>query len=552
MSTSNPSLPSVPAGLHVDELKLDAGHLLITARSTAGEAVCPSCRHASARVHSSYWRTMVDLPWQGRAVTWRLRVRRFRCRHCPGRIFAERMPSLGNAKARRSDRLAAAQTDIGLVLGGEAGARLSRRLAMPVSGDTVLRLIRRRGIEPCPPPRVVGVDDWAWRRGRCYGTIICDLERRRVVDLLPGRAAGPLRDWLAAHPGIQVVSRDRAGPYAEAARIGAPAATQVADRWHLFVNASDALRGLVERHQAAIRGAAHQTASNPPTPAGPAAAVSILVRDSRRRARCEAVLQLHGKGVPVRNIVRRLGVSRNSVRRWLRSGEFVPYRRARGPSLLDAHLPIVEARWRDGQRNATVLHRELQEQGFAGGYDIVRRWVARRRRGEPARPPSVRIPSSRRITRWLTADPAALSAEEGRFVEALVAAAPGLGTAAEQVRAFAELMRRRHAAGFGPWLRRCRHDRTPRLCRRSTAGRDRGARGDCRAVEQRPGRGAGEPPQADQAQHVRPRQVRPVAPACPARRMNDPARRRAHRHQHRECGRTKPNPLSSLPIVRSW
>ena len=104
------------------------------------------------------------------------------------------------------------------------------RLGMPVSGDTGLRLIRRRGTIPSPPPRVVGIDDWAWRRGRSYGTIVCDLERRRVIDLLPGRSAAPVRDWLAAHPSVTVVSRDRSGPYAEAARTGAPTATQVADR----------------------------------------------------------------------------------------------------------------------------------------------------------------------------------------------------------------------------------------------------------------------------------------------------------------------------------
>ena len=230
MPISNPSLPSVPDGLHVDELKLDAAGLLITARTTTVEAACPACGRTSARVHGTYWRTCQDLPWQDRAVTWRIKVRRFRCVHCPGRTFAERVPGFAGARARRSDRLAAAQADIGLVLGGEAGARLSRRLAMPVSGDTVLRLVRRRGITPGPPPRVVGVDDWAWQRGHTYGTIVCDLERHRVIDLLPGRSAEPLRNWLATHPSVTVVSRDRSGPYAEAARKGAPAATQVADR----------------------------------------------------------------------------------------------------------------------------------------------------------------------------------------------------------------------------------------------------------------------------------------------------------------------------------
>ena len=457
MPISNPSMPSVPDGLCVDDLKLEATGLLIAAHTTAAHVNCPACGHASTRVHSTYWRTFKDLPWQDRAVTWRVRVRRFRCRHCPGRTFAERVPGFAGIKARRSDRLAAAQADIGLVLGGEAGARLSRRLAMPVSGDTVLRLVRRRGVEPCPPPRVVGIDDWAWRRGRSYGTIVCDLEQRRVIDLLPGRSAEPVRDWLATHPSVRVVSRDRSGPYAEAARTGAPTATQVADRWHLLVNASDALRGIVERHQSEIRRAARPAVSAQgrpvlPAPSSTAGTAPVPEQGGRRRVRCETALRLHGEGMPVRIIARHIGASRNAVRRWVRAGRFVPYRRAPGPSQLDQHRSLVEARWRDGQRNVAELHRELRALGFTGGYDIVRHWAARQRRGEPARPPSARIPSTRRITRWLTSDPAARSPEESRFIEALCAETPGLKTAAEHVRTFAELLRQRRPAGLDPWL----------------------------------------------------------------------------------------------------
>ena len=452
MPISNLSLPLVPDGLHVDELTLDGGELLITARTTAAQGSCPLCKRPSARVHSTSWRTLRDLPWQDRAVTWRVKVRRFRCGHCPGRIFAGRVPGLGRAKARRSDRLAEAQTDMGMVLGGEAGARLSRRLAMPVSGDTVLRLIRRRGIAPCPPPRVVGIDDWAWRRGRSYGTIVCDLERRRVIDLLPGRTSAPVRDWLAAHPSVVVVSRDRSGPYAEAARTGAPAATQVADRWHLLVNASEALRGVVERHQPAIRAAARHGAPAPAALNSPAENAPASETGGRRRARCEAALRLHHEGLPIKKVARHIGASRNAVRRWVRAGRFVPYRRAPGPSRLDRHLPVVEARWQEGERNAAALHRELRALGFDGGYDIVRRWATRRWRGTRARPPSARIPSTRRITRWLTSDPAGLSREDRRFTDALCAAAVRLQRAAEQVRAFACLLRRGDPRELGPWL----------------------------------------------------------------------------------------------------
>ncbi|KQO56354.1 hypothetical protein ASF32_23375 [Methylobacterium sp. Leaf91] len=143
MPISNPSLPTVPDGLHIDELTLEPSGLLLLARTTAAQGVCPGCGQRSSRVHSRYWRTLQDLPRQDRAVTWRVEVRRFRCSHCPGRIFVERIPGLMGFKARQTTRLAEAQTEIGMMLGGEAGARLSRRLSMPVSGDTVLRLIRR-------------------------------------------------------------------------------------------------------------------------------------------------------------------------------------------------------------------------------------------------------------------------------------------------------------------------------------------------------------------------------------------------------------------------
>ena len=198
------------------------------------------------------------MPWQGRILYLHLRVRRFRCanRDCRRRIFAERL-ALTQPKARRTLRLREIQQQIGLALGGEPGSRLAARLAMPVSGDTLLRLIRARGSGIVSPPRIIGVDDWAWRRGHRYGTIICDLERRRVIDLLPDRTGETLASWLRQHgEGVAVVSRDRAGAYAEGIRAGAPQAVQIADRWHLMVNASDALRQVLDRHPRVLREAA--------------------------------------------------------------------------------------------------------------------------------------------------------------------------------------------------------------------------------------------------------------------------------------------------------
>ena len=195
-------LPLVPAGLTIDRLLPGPERVVLVTRPRQGAVPCPSCARPSARRHSAYQRRLADLAWQGRSVELRVQVRRLRCANvaCPRAIFAERLPGVTLPKARRTARLREAQTSIGLALGGEPGSRLAGKLAMPVSGDTLLRLVRAAGAEPITPPRVLGVDDWAWRRGQRYGTILCDLEKGRVVDLLPDRSAATLAGWLACHP----------------------------------------------------------------------------------------------------------------------------------------------------------------------------------------------------------------------------------------------------------------------------------------------------------------------------------------------------------------
>ena len=360
----------------------------IVTAPTPHQSACPLCGGLSGRVHSHYTRTLADLPWQGRVVAVQVRARRFRCTStgCPGRIFTERLPEVAPPRARRTMRLGDVQRHIGLGLGGAPGSRLAARLAMPVGGDTLLRMIRSSSVTASPPPRVIGVDDWAWRRGQRYGTIICDLERRRVVDLLPDRGAGTLACWLKRYGGeVAVVSRDRSGAYADGIRAGAPETVQVTDRWHLLVNCSDALRQLLDRHQRQLRQAAHActVGGRVPTPAPPRARTSTqadrrkAARRERRQARYDAVAELHRAGVPIRRIARQLGMARNAVRRWLRAGEAAPYRRAPGRSVLDRHLGYVQRRWAEGCRNAAELWRGLREEcGFEGGYDVVRRWAA--------------------------------------------------------------------------------------------------------------------------------------------------------------------------------
>ena len=223
-------LPLISAGLLVQQILPSLDHLTIVVTPRQPWATCPTCAARSRRVHSRYDRILHDLPWQGCPVRLHVRARRFRCLEpaCPRVTFADRLADTAPPAAR---------------------------LAMPASADTLLRMARCAGatLEPRPTVRVLAVDEWAWRRGHRYGTVLVDLERNRVVDLLPDRRAESVSAWLRANPGVEIVARDRAGVYADGARQGAPGAVQVTDRWHLLRNLGDAIHAVTDRHHAAVQ-----------------------------------------------------------------------------------------------------------------------------------------------------------------------------------------------------------------------------------------------------------------------------------------------------------
>jgi transposase len=467
-----PLLSLLPDGLAVDLVEVSSGLVTVHARSSGLIACCPLCATPSGRVHGRYTRPVADLPLMGRIVSLSLQIRRFRCSQssCPRRIFAERLPAVMPDRKRRTVRFAEVQRSLALGAGGEPGSRLASLLAMPVSGDTLLRLIRAVPVQPAPPARIIGIDDWAWRRGRRYGTIIVDLEREnRPIDLLPDRRAETVAAWLEAHPDAEIVARDRAGAYADGVRTGAPEAIQVADRWHLLRNLGDAVGAALNRHHRDIRAAAKAATAlqtltpgilEPALPASPPQPLRrsqqrSLDKQAARQARFDEVVALDAKGWSKSRIARTLGLDRGTVHDWLKAGRLPSWQQPSGDSTVEVHGDYLRRRWDEGCHNGVRLWRELRERGFTGGVSTVRDWLRRLRAATPqpaGSMPAWKTPSGRRAAWLVVADPDEIDETERTFVDALIAGSAELADLIALAREFHAMVREQQAAKLDHWL----------------------------------------------------------------------------------------------------
>jgi transposase len=446
----------VPPGFVVQCAVREDDRIIITVRHSNEFGGCPSCGAVSRRVHSRYRRIVNDLPLSGRNVQLSVIARRFRCDAvlCGRQIFTERFADgVVAPSARRTGRLDGIIHHLGLALGGRPAACFARRLMLPVSNDTLLRVVRRRARLPSDPLQVIGIDDWAWRRNHRYGSIICDLEQRRIVRLLADREPATAQAWLADHPEISIIARDRGGGYGEAAAKALPNAIQVADRWHLMENASRAFLDAVRKSMRSIRTAIGATTINPEllTCAERIQYEGYLHREETNAA----ILALAKDGVPIKQIVRQTEYSRKLVRQVIR-GERSDVFRVRQSSL-DGYLPLLNAQWDAGCRNAVELWRRLKADGFCGSLRVVGEWATRRRRAEEADAKSIqRVPSARIIARLMTTGRDTLSKAETVMVAAIEGGVPALVNARELIAAFHAMIRRKAVSELNPWIDRGR------------------------------------------------------------------------------------------------
>ncbi len=499
---SEPVLPFILPGFVVDAVRtVDATTLSVEAHPVAMTAACPRCQQPSQRVHSRYRRCPRDLPSSEQAVQLYLSVRRFFCDQpsCAQRTFAERLPDLLPVRAQRTQRLSRTLEVVAGALGGEAGARLSGKLRMPTSSATLLRILRQAPTTETATPRVLGVDDFALRRGQRYGTILVDLEQHQPVDLLPDRTAATLATWLREHPGVEVLTRDRSKEYALGATTGAPEAQQVADRWHLLQNLREVLERMLTRLHGDLRRLPpcsvtaappeERVATVPARPLRAPSAAECTLRQARREQRVacyETVRRLHSDGIPLLQIAKQLGLSRTTVRKFAYAPVFPERAQPQArPSMLDAYVSYLEQRWTAGCHNSSQLWRELQAQGYGGVRKQVARWVQQRRQRPAATTPKKyvrpdetrsgqcdasltpeahwpRLAGARQLVWLLLREPAELSVEDAATF-ARLSQHCDVAVASTLAQAFQGMVRQRTPEALDGWLEACAASGIPDL-----------------------------------------------------------------------------------------
>lgn len=500
----------LPKGLNLESLSIESGRVSIQVASGTRRSLCPVCGCGTSRVHSRYSRTVSDLPWHGISVKFKVCVRRFFCdvATCERRIFCERLTEIA-ARARKTSRLEEALLAIVFELGGRAGARLAEELGLVVGRDALLRRAKRSPLPDGEKVRVIGVDDFAFKRGHTYGTVLVDLERHKVVDLLPESSQNSLVAWLRQHPEIEFAARDRSHIYREALAKGSPEAVQVTDRWHLLHNLAQTLENFLLQKQLVLRKAAmpgtepedrssRAFGSGPIMPNRPRNHDRKVEEAARKRyerlvQQWKDIRRLYLAGADLRHICRQLGISARTVYRYKDLTE-PPPRRAykRKKSVLDPYVPYLVKRWNEGCHNGKKLYREIREQGYQNSEEICARFTAQLRcaeaQGKPlssvprARKSSVAglSPTSKNVAALFMRREEKLNEEQKEYLKKLGEADETLADARRLTQEFNDMVRNLEGEKLDEWLEKAAACGAPAMRRFAT-----GLRKDLPAVRTR-------------------------------------------------------------------
>jgi len=463
---------ALPKQLAVMDIEMSDDVLTISAVSTQASPCCPLCGKPSARIHSHYLRQVADLPCSGRQVRLLVQVRKCFCEtpDCLRKIFVERLTPFVNTFARVTQRLFHIVQIIGLATGGRLGVRVTDRLGIQTSRHTILRRIMALPTEPVGQITELGIDDFSFKRGRTFGTLLVDLQTHQVLDVLPDRKAETAAIWMQAHPEIQVVSRDRGGDYAAAAQTSAPQAMQCADRFHLMTNLSKSLEGFLSRHLAAHRAHVDLESRATPLPTAqvkgppkkhPKHAQESQAKREERLAQYQQVVALHQLGFSQTAIASQVGVGHATVSRWLRYGTFPEQQSPQRRTKLDPHLKAVADRWEAGCHNIAQLHRELVAAGHTLTYrNVYRQLVRYLPEGRKKSASDSQLPRSPVLARQavflLLRRPEDLLAEDQETLALLRSLHPEVDQAYELVQQFTQMLRTRTGEQLDAWLEQVR------------------------------------------------------------------------------------------------
>ncbi|MBO0791173.1 MAG: ISL3 family transposase, partial [Ktedonobacteraceae bacterium] len=440
-------------GLETIELSEQA--ILVHLHAISSRSPCPQCGTPGSRIHSRYQRTIADVAFGTRHLILKLVVRKWICREasCSQRIFAERFPGLVQRYARMTDRLVEALQSVGVTTNGADAARILSSLGMPTSAKTVIRHVLHLPLPDEGSVQEVGIDEWAWKKGHQYGTILVNLAERRIVQLLADRSVESSKAWFRTHPEIRIVSRDRGKLFREAATDGAPQAQQTVDRFHLQKNVAEALEQFLRHKTRVLKAGARGVAGKArPVPRRAVPKTGEQERRARHRHRVavhERVWKLYREGYHKEHIAQRTGISSQSVYRILKQeAPPSPRRRSRSRSIIDPYLSYLSERWNQGCHKARQLYEEIVAQGYTGSLRTleIRLRAFRPHIAHPVSKQTITLskPPSARSTALMIVRPVqSRTPEQTAFLEQLIRSDATVAQAVTLAQDFGRLLRKR-------------------------------------------------------------------------------------------------------------